>query len=86
MYSHVRLLASLLAVGALLFGSGNSAWAQDQPHVVSLADLKKDAAQAAETRKSDEEAVRNLFSSEEGQKALKSAHLDYQRVDKAVAN
>ncbi|HET8922116.1 MAG TPA: hypothetical protein VFN26_03865 [Candidatus Acidoferrum sp.] len=84
MHSHVRLLASLLAVGTLLFGSGNSARAQDHSHVVSLTDLNKDAVRAVQTRRSDEESVRTLLSSVQGQKALKSAHLDYERVDKAV--
>jgi hypothetical protein len=80
-----RLLpSSALALATLLLGAGISAWAQDQQHVVSLTDLSKDAAGASETRRSDEQAVRALLSSEQGQKALKSAHLDYQRVDKAV--
>jgi len=58
---------------------------RDKPHVVSLGELRKDSAQVAQTRQTNEDAVRNLFSSEQGQKALKSVHLDYQRVDKAVS-
>ena len=84
MYSRAKILVVALAIATLLFETGISAWAQDQRHVVSLNDLNKDATQAAQTRRSDEEAVRALLSSEQGQKALKSAHLDYERVDKAV--
>src|SRR5206468_6825964 len=51
---------------------------------VSLSDLTKDAARPAQTRQSNEEAVRSLLSSDQAQKALKSANLDYQKVDKAV--
>ena len=58
---------------------------QEKQHVVSLDELKKDAARPAEVRQADEAAVRNLLSTENGQKALKSANLDLQRVDKAVS-
>jgi hypothetical protein len=51
---------------------------------VSLDELKKDATRPAE-RQADESAVRNLLSSESGQKALKSGNLDLQKVDKAVS-
>lgn len=64
-----------------------NAWAQtpqSKAHVVSLAELSKDASQPAQTRRSNEGDIRALLSSEQGQKALKSAHLDYERVDKAV--
>src|SRR6267143_3680961 len=80
----VRMCVPVLTM-ALLFGlSGVAARAQDNQHVVSLSDLNKDAARPAQTRQSNEEAVRTLLSSETAQKALKSAKLDYQKVDKAV--
>ena len=85
MHSHVKICVSLLAIATLLFPVDNPARAQDKPHVVSLADLNKDSAQAAQTRQANEEAVRTLFSSEQGQKAMKSAHLDYEKVEKAVS-
>src|SRR5690349_8335135 len=84
MHPNVRLVACLLAMATMLFGVGISAQAQDRAHVVSFAELSKDSARAAEARRSGEQAIRALLSSEQGQKALKSAHLDYQRVDKAV--
>ena len=84
MHFRVRICVPALALALLCVGAGASAGAQDNQHVVSLSDLKKDAAQPVQTRQSNEEAVRSLFSSETGQKALKSANLDYQKVDKAV--
>ncbi len=84
MHFRVKVSVSMLAF-ALLFGlAGTPAGAQDKQHVVSLNDLNKDAARPAQTRQSNEEAVRTLLSSDQAQKALKSANLDYQRVDKAV--
>jgi CHASE3 domain sensor protein len=57
---------------------------QDKQHVVSLDELNKDAARPAQTRQANEAVVRELLSSEAGQEALKSAKVDYQRVDKAI--
>ncbi len=84
MHFCVKVLVSMLAIAASLGLAGIPARAQDQQHVVSLSDLNKDAARPAQTRQSNEEAVRTLLSSDQAQKALKSANLDYQRVDKAV--
>ena len=84
MHFRVKLCVSLLAIAALLVVAGIPARAQDKQHVVSLSDLNKDAGRPAQTRKTDEEAVRMLLSSDQGKEALKSAHLDYQKVDKAV--
>jgi hypothetical protein len=80
----VKMCVSILAI-TLLFGlAGVPAGAQDKQHVVSLSDLNRDASRPAQTRQSNEEAVRTLLSSDQAQKALKSANLDYQKVDKAV--
>jgi hypothetical protein len=84
MHFRVKVLVSMLAIAALLGLAGLPARAQDQQHVVSLSDLNKDAARPAQTRQSNEEAVRTLLSSKQAQKALKSANLEYQKVDKAV--
>ena len=83
---HSRLKGSLFVLGiAALFVAGEiPARAQEQRHVVSLGELRKDAARPAQMREANEEAVRTLLSSDQGQKALKSAKLDYQKVDKAV--
>ena len=85
MHFRVKTCVSMLAI-VLLFGlAATPAGAQDKQHVVSLGDLNKDAARPAQTRQSNEEAVRTLLSSDQAQKALKSANLDYQKVDKAVS-
>jgi hypothetical protein len=83
---HSRLKGSLFVLGiaALVVAAEIPARAQDQQHVVSLGELSKDAARPAQTRQANEEAVRTLLSSEQGQKALKSAKLDYLKVDEAV--
>jgi len=84
MHFRVKKCVSVLATAALLFAPEIPARPQDKPHVVSLIDLNLDAARVAQTRQANEEAVRTLLSFEEAQKALKSVHLDYQKVDKAV--
>ena len=58
--------------------------AQEKQHVVSLDELQRDSAQPAETRQSNEAAIRRVLSSEPGQNALRSAKIDYAQVDKAV--
>ena len=80
----VKMCVSMLAIALLFVLAGVPAGAQDKQHVVSLSDLNKDAARPAQTRQSNEEAVRSLLSSDQAQKAVKSANLDYQRVDKAI--
>jgi hypothetical protein len=84
MHFRVKLCVSVLAIAALLGLAEIPARAQDKQHVVSLSDLNKDAARTAQTRQSNGDAIRTLLSSDQGQKALKSANLDYQKVDKAV--
>jgi hypothetical protein len=83
----VRWWASMLGMAVCLGGAGLPARAQEQgtqQHVVTSEELNKQAARPAETRQTNEDAIRHLLSSEEGQKALKSASVDYQRVDKAI--
>jgi len=83
----VRLWASMLGIAACLGGAALPARAQEegtQQHVVTSEELNKQAARPAETRQTNEDAIRHLLSSDEGQKALKSANVDYQRVDKAI--
>jgi CHASE3 domain sensor protein len=71
---------------ALTLGSAapHRAVAQDKQHVVSLDELNKDAARPAQTRQANETVVRELLSTDAGQQALRSAKVDYQRVDKAI--
>ncbi len=78
----MRVLAVILL---LCFANAPRVVAQDQRHVVSVDELSKDAARPAETRQANEAALRQLFSSEQAQQALKSAKIDYSKVDKAVS-
>ena len=76
-----RVLGFALVFGAVLAPARIQA--QDN-HVVSLDELNRDTAAAAHARQANEAAVRQIFSSEQAQKALKDAHIDYAKVDKAV--
>jgi hypothetical protein len=77
------MLGMAMCMGAAL--SPAKAQAQEkQQHVVTADELNKQTAQPAQTRQANEDAVRHLLSSDAGQKALKSANVDYQRVDKAI--
>jgi len=82
----VRWWALMLGMALCLGGAVLPARAQEQgtQHVVTSEELSKQAARPAETRQTNEDAIRHLLSSDEGQKALKSANVDYQRVDKAI--
>lgn len=84
MHSRLKWSVCLLGLAALFVAAGVPARAQDKQHVVSLGDLSKDAAGPMRTRQANEAAVRTLLSSDEGQKALQSVKLDYQKVDKAI--
>jgi len=84
MHSRLKRALFVLGIAALFVAAETPARAQDQPHVVSLGELGKDAARQAQTRQANEQALRTLLSSEQGEKALKSSKLDYQKVDKAI--
>ena len=55
-----------------------------EKHVVSSQELHKEAMRPAEARGADEAALRQLFSSEQAQQALKSVNIDYSKMDKAI--
>jgi hypothetical protein len=86
MKMRVRLGASILGVAVCLGGVNWSAiaQAQEKQHVVTPDELNQQTAQPTQTRQANEDAIRHLLSSDAGQKALKSANMDYQRVDKAI--
>jgi hypothetical protein len=76
-------LATVLSIATV--GVPTRLQAQEaQTHVVSPDELSRDAAKPVATRQGNEEAVRHLLSSDAGQEALKSAHVDYQKIDKAI--
>jgi len=55
-----------------------------QEHVVTAADLQSELSKSAATRQANLAKVRNFLSSEPARKALKSAKIDQQKVEKAV--
>jgi hypothetical protein len=57
-----------------------------QSHVVSPADLQKEAAAASQLRQHNLDSVQHLLSMPAAEKALKSAKMDPQEVKTAVAN
>ena len=73
------LIASLLA---LFFFIPADLVAQN--HVVSSADLRKEAAAASQTRQQNLEAVQKFLFNPTGEKAMKSAGIDPQQVKTAV--
>ena len=73
-----------LALALGLAAAPSRVAAQDKDHVVSLDELKSDAAKPSQTRADNEAEVRHLLQSEAGQQALKQAKVDYSKVDKAI--
>jgi predicted NAD/FAD-binding protein len=71
------ILATLFAVPTNLLA---------QTHVVSPAELQKEAVHATQAREQNLQQVRQFLSSEKAQKALKSAHMDPVQVTSAVAS
>jgi hypothetical protein len=82
----VSVCASMLGMAVCMGAAVAPARAQQekQQHVVTLDELNNQAARPAQARQANEDAIRHLLSSDAGQKALKSAEVEYQRVDKAI--
>ena len=74
------LLAAAVTAGPML------AQSQADQHVVSLGELNKAAAGPADTRRANEAEIRQLFATVDGQRALKTANVDYAKIDKAVSS
>jgi len=84
MHFRWRKCVCVLGLVALVCLMGSTTRGQDARHVVSSSELRQDSAQSAQIRQVNEQAVRSLLSSDAGQKALKSAGVNYQKIDKAV--
>jgi hypothetical protein len=83
----MKVGASVLmtALALAVVGAPTRLQAQDaQTHVVSPEELSRDTAKPVATRQSNEQAVRHLLSSDAGQETMKSAHADFQKIDKAI--
>jgi pyruvate/2-oxoglutarate dehydrogenase complex dihydrolipoamide acyltransferase (E2) component len=79
-----RVCSILLAV-CLIAVSPFPLTAQEKDHAVSSEQLRNDVQKSAATRQANEAAVREMFASESGRKALSSAGIDYQKVDQAIS-
>lgn len=77
----IALAAALLFAGA----AAVKAQAQEKDHAVSANQLRKDVQKAAETRQTNEAAVREMFASDAAREKLKSAGIDYKQVDQAIS-
>jgi len=75
----ILLAVCLVAVGSPPVG------AQQKDHAVSSDQLRIDVQKSAATRQANEAAVRDMFASEAGKKALNSAGIDYQKGDQAIS-
>jgi hypothetical protein len=74
------LLAAAVTAGPML------AQSQTDQHVVSLGELNSAAAGLSETRRANEAEIRHLFASVDGEKALKTANVEYAKIDRAVSS
>jgi hypothetical protein len=81
---YVRPLTA--CVLATIFTIPQSLFAQAAVHVASSLELQKAAVDASRTRQQNRETLKEFFSSEKAQRALKAAHTDPEQVKKAVAS
>jgi hypothetical protein len=79
----MRVCSILLA--ASLVSAVSPVRAQEKDHAVSSGQLRKDVQKAAETRQANEAAVREMFATDKARETLKSAGVDYQKVDQAIS-
>jgi hypothetical protein len=70
---------------AAVFAPPQDLLAEGAAHVVSPSEMQQAAVQASAVRQQNVEQVRQFFSSERAQKALRSAHMDPEQVKNAVA-
>jgi hypothetical protein len=80
-----RMCLGLLLLTGLTIGVSQSVLGQEKEHAVSTQDLRKDVQKASADRQANDAAIRDLLSTEQGQKALKSTGADFTKVDQAVS-
>jgi hypothetical protein len=78
-------VCSILLVLSLASAGSIPLRAQEKDHAVPSVELRKDVQKAVETRKTNEAAVREMFSTDKARDTLKSAGIDYQKVDQAIS-
>jgi len=74
------------ATGALIsiLSVPQAGFAQAADHIVSSSELQSTAANAAQQRQQNVEALDRFFSSNEARQALRSSHIDPQQVKSAI--
>jgi len=82
MSAGIRTILTTVMIAAL--GAAGPSILLAQEHVVTAADLQSELSKSAATRQANLAKVRNFLSSEPARKALKSAKIDQQKVEKAV--
>jgi UPF0716 family protein affecting phage T7 exclusion len=80
----VRALTACVLV--TIFAIPQNLFAQAAQHVVSSSELQKAAIDASRVRQQNLDTLKEFFSSERAQRALKAAHTDPEQVKKAVAS
>ncbi len=85
-FAKQSLRAVTACVLVTIFAIPQTLFAQAAAHVVSSAELRKAALDASRVRQQNLETLKEFFSSEKAQRALKSAHTDPERVQNAVAS
>ena len=80
----VRALTACVLV--TIFTIPQNLFAQAAEHVVSSSELQKAAVDASRVRQQNLDTLKEFFSSEGAQRALKAAHTDPEQVKKAVAS
>jgi hypothetical protein len=80
-----RLYFGLLLGAALAIGAAKPVCAQEKEHAVTVQELRKDVQKASDERRANEASIRELLSTEQGQKAVKSAGADFAKVNQAVS-
>jgi len=85
-FAKKSLRAVTACVLVTIFAIPQTLFAQAAAHVVSSAELQKAAVDASRVRQQNLETLKEFFSSEKAQQALKAAHTDPERVKNAVAS
>jgi hypothetical protein len=80
----VRALTAGVLVTILTIPQG--LFAQAAEHVVTPSDLQKAAIHASQARHQNLDTLKNFFSSEQAERALKAAHTNPEQVKKAVSS
>jgi hypothetical protein len=76
------LECAIVAVLALLLATPRAMFAQD--HVVSPSELQRQLAAASAARQHNRQQQERVFSTSQARQALKSAHVNYQQVNRAI--